>query len=100
MAITHKEIEKVAELAQIAITEPEYQKLHQDLNNIMKFVNKLDQLVDIDHVIPLTHPFDAKQLLRDDSVTETNQRALFQSLAPDTRLGFYLVPKVLDLETE
>jgi len=44
----------------------------------------------------MAHPMDAIQRLRDDEVTETNQRDKFQGIAPDVENGFYRVPKVIE----
>lgn len=97
MSITQQEIEKIADLAQLAITDEERNRLQHELNNMIDLVGKLNQL-DVSHVEPLVHLFDSAQFLRDDVVTETNQRELFQQLAPDTRFGLYIVPKVLEAE--
>ena len=44
----------------------------------------------------MTHPFDATLRLREDKVTESNSRDKFQSIAPNSQDGLYLVPKVID----
>jgi aspartyl-tRNA(Asn)/glutamyl-tRNA(Gln) amidotransferase subunit C len=44
----------------------------------------------------MSHSQDVTQRLRDDVVTETNQRELFQSIAPAVEDGLYLVPKVIE----
>ena len=97
MSITQQEIEKIADLAQIAITDHQCQQLHDDLNNIIKLVEKFNEL-DVDQVEPLAHMLDANQPLRDDVVTEINQRQQFQSIAPNVQFGLYIVPKVLEAE--
>ena len=97
MSITQQEIEKIADLAQIAISNHQCQQLHDDLNNIIQLVDKLNEL-DVSQVEPLSHLLDANQPLRDDNVTEGNQRELFQSIAPNVQLGLYIVPKVIETE--
>ncbi|MES9845455.1 MAG: Asp-tRNA(Asn)/Glu-tRNA(Gln) amidotransferase subunit GatC, partial [Candidatus Sedimenticola sp. 6PFRAG5] len=47
-------------------------------------------------VVPMAHPLHMVQRLREDVVTETNQRDNFQSVAPLTEDGLYLVPKVIE----
>jgi aspartyl-tRNA(Asn)/glutamyl-tRNA(Gln) amidotransferase subunit C len=47
-------------------------------------------------VEPMAHPFDAATRMREDVVTETNERELMQSIAPATEAGLYLVPKVIE----
>ena len=97
MTITQQEIEKIADLAQIAVTPVQCERLHDDLNNIIKLVDKLNEL-DVSAIEPLAHSLDSTQPLRDDRVTETNQRELFQSIAPQVQFGLYIVPKVLEAE--
>jgi len=52
--------------------------------------------VDTENVSPMAHPHAAFQRLREDVVTETNQREHFQQTTPHVEKGLYLVPKVLD----
>jgi aspartyl-tRNA(Asn)/glutamyl-tRNA(Gln) amidotransferase subunit C len=52
--------------------------------------------VDTTNVSPMAHPMDARQRLREDEVTESNQREKFQRIAPDVENGFYRVPKVIE----
>jgi aspartyl-tRNA(Asn)/glutamyl-tRNA(Gln) amidotransferase subunit C len=44
----------------------------------------------------MSHAQDVTQRLREDAVTETDQRELFQSIAPQVEAGLYLVPKVIE----
>jgi aspartyl-tRNA(Asn)/glutamyl-tRNA(Gln) amidotransferase subunit C len=52
--------------------------------------------VDSSGVTPLANPLDATQRLRDDEVTEIDERDKFQQIAPDVAAGFYRVPKVIE----
>ena len=97
MSITQQEIEKIANLAQIAVTPAQCERLYDDLNNIIKLVDKLNEL-DVSAIQSLAHSLDKTQPLRDDHVTESNQRELFQSIAPQVQFGLYIVPKVLETE--
>ena len=97
MSFSEKDIKKVADLAKIAITEAQTNHLSKDLTNILKLVEKMNS-VDVENVQPLAHPFDATQPLRQDAVSETNQRDLFQSIAPNVQSGLYIVPNVLETE--
>ncbi|MDP1940097.1 MAG: Asp-tRNA(Asn)/Glu-tRNA(Gln) amidotransferase subunit GatC, partial [Gallionella sp.] len=47
-------------------------------------------------IAPMSHAQDLSQRLRADNVTETNQRELFQSIAPQVESGLYLVPQVIE----
>ena len=97
MSINQNDIEKIAGLSQIAVSEDQASALSHDLTNILELVSKMDS-IDTDSVQPLAHPFDATQPLRHDQVSEKDQRELFQSIAPQTQSGLYIVPKVLETE--
>jgi aspartyl-tRNA(Asn)/glutamyl-tRNA(Gln) amidotransferase subunit C len=52
--------------------------------------------VDTDGIEPMAHPQDARQRMREDVVTETDEHALFQSIAPQVEDDLYLVPRVIE----
>ena len=52
--------------------------------------------VDTAGVVPMSHPQAVSQRLREDRVTEDDQREQFQSIAPQVEDGLYLVPKVIE----
>jgi aspartyl-tRNA(Asn)/glutamyl-tRNA(Gln) amidotransferase subunit C len=54
------------------------------------------QAVDTTGIAPMSHAQDVTQRLREDKVTESNQRELFQSIAPQVEAGLYLVPQVIE----
>ena len=54
------------------------------------------QAVDVSNIEPMAHAQDVAQRLREDLVTETNQREQFQAVAPQVEAGLYLVPKVIE----
>jgi len=89
------DVKKIAHLARLAVDETDCEALNQDLNNALKLAEQINK-VDTSKVEPLAHPYDEKQPLRQDVVTETDQRALFQSIAPETEDGLYIVPKVIE----
>ncbi|GGY69350.1 Asp-tRNA(Asn)/Glu-tRNA(Gln) amidotransferase subunit GatC [Marinobacter zhanjiangensis] len=95
MTISRTDIEKVAVLARIQVDDEQVSALEKDLGNILDLVDQLGT-ADTDAVEPLAHPLDAVQKLRPDEVTETNQRAAFQAIAPATENGLYLVPRVIE----
>ena len=86
---------KIASLAKLDIADNEIDQYQQDLSNILDLVAQM-QDCNTDDVEVMTHPMDATMRLRDDTVTETNQRKSLQTVAPATENGLYLVPKVLD----
>jgi aspartyl-tRNA(Asn)/glutamyl-tRNA(Gln) amidotransferase subunit C len=95
MAIEQDEIEKVAELARIRISEDELGQVTDRITEILQMMDRL-QTVDTDNVEPMANPMDATQQLRPDEVTEGNRRDAFQKIAPSVEDGLYLVPKVID----
>ena len=90
-------IDKTANLAKLIISEIENQSLEQNINEILKFVDKMNQ-IDTTHIEPLAYSSNETQPLRRDIVTETNQRALFQKNAPQVKSGLYIVPVVIESE--
>jgi aspartyl-tRNA(Asn)/glutamyl-tRNA(Gln) amidotransferase subunit C len=95
MAMTATEVRKVATLARLAMTEESVEAYARSLSSILDLVAQMEA-VDTDGVAPMAHPLDMVQRLREDVVTETNQREAYQAVAPETENGLYLVPKVLE----
>ena len=95
MALTPQDIRKIANLARLHIDENEVEQYQHDLSRILEFVEQMNQ-VDVGDIEPMAHPQDLAQCLRNDQVTETDQRDKFQSIAPATQDGLYLVPKVIE----
>lgn len=93
--ITQQEVEKIAHLARLALTQEEAHAYAAQLDNIFKLVTVLQQ-TPMDDVLPMAHPLDAKQRLRTDEITEGNVREIMQKLAPLTEVGLYLVPQVIE----
>ena len=82
-------------LSQLALDTEDKQKLGLDLDAIIHFIEMMNQ-VDTEGVEPLAHAVDLEQPLREDRAIDEIDRGVFQSIAPKTANGFYLVPKVLD----
>jgi len=95
MAIAHDEIEKIAELARIRISNEQIGQVTQRIAEILQMVDQL-QAVDTSDVEPMANPLDAIARLRADEVTESDRREAFQAIAPAVENGLYLVPKVID----
>jgi len=90
-----EQIARVADLARLELTAEEAAALQQQLNGILAMVDAMAS-VDTSGVEPMSHPQQAMQRLRDDSVTEHDERAAFQAIAPAVEDGLYLVPKVIE----
>lgn len=95
MSLDKTDVEKIAYLARVAIDEADIPSYVRELSNIFDLVEQLGEANTSD-ISPMAHPLDAVQRLRTDVVTETNQRELFQSIAPETVDGIYLVPQVIE----
>ncbi len=95
MELDDAEVKKIAHLARLGIDPADIPEYVRNLTDILSFVEQLNK-VDTAGVPPLAHPLDASQRLRADVVTETDQRAEFQSGAPLVEDGLYLVPKVIE----
>jgi aspartyl-tRNA(Asn)/glutamyl-tRNA(Gln) amidotransferase subunit C len=90
-----EQIARIAELARLEVTPGEAAALQQQLNGILAMVDQMAS-VDTAGVEPMSHPQQAMQRLRDDRVTEADERASFQAIAPAVEDGLYLVPKVIE----
>lgn len=95
MSLTAEEVNKIAWLARLSINPDKVDAYARDLSRILGFVEQMNA-VDTTGITPMAHPQDLSQRLRPDLVGETDQRELFQSIAPKVEAGLYLVPKVIE----
>ena len=93
--MTLEDVGRIARLARIEISADEAEQTRDQLNGILGFIEQL-QAVDTAGIEPMAHAVDVVQRLRPDAVTETDRRADFQAIAPETEAGLYLVPKVIE----
>jgi len=95
MALTLDDVHRIAHLARIEIDATAAREVHAKLEAIFAMINTL-QAVDTSGIVPMSHAQDVMLPLRDDVVTATDRRALFQSVAPAVEDGLYLVPRVVE----
>jgi aspartyl-tRNA(Asn)/glutamyl-tRNA(Gln) amidotransferase subunit C len=95
MSLNLNDIKRIAHLARIQINEDEAAQTLTKLKGIMGLIEQM-QKVDTSGILPMSHSQDVIQRLREDEVTKTNQREVFQALAPATQDGLYLVPRVVE----
>jgi len=95
MSLSQDDVKKIAHLARLSISDEDIPAYEKDLSNILGLVEQMSA-VDTDGVVPLAHPLDMAQRLRDDAVSEDNRREQYQDVAPATEKGLYLVPKVIE----
>jgi len=86
---------KIAYLARVGIDESAMPEYATSLTEILDFVEQMDS-ADTDNIQPMAHPQDMVQRLREDIVTETNEREQLMQNAPKTENGLFLVPKVIE----
>jgi aspartyl-tRNA(Asn)/glutamyl-tRNA(Gln) amidotransferase subunit C len=99
MALTPNDVARIAQLARLELQPAEQAAMLQQLNGFFSIVERMSA-VDTSGIEPLYTPLSAVQSvalrLRDDAVTETNQRELNQRSAPAVEDGLFLVPKVIE----
>ncbi|GAB1232194.1 Asp-tRNA(Asn)/Glu-tRNA(Gln) amidotransferase subunit GatC [Ferrigenium sp. UT4] len=95
MSLSTQDVEKVARLARLAMDEKAVETARHQLSDIFGLIAEM-QAVNTDGVEPMSHSQNLAQRLREDVVTDTNQRELFQAIAPQVEGGLYLVPQVIE----
>ncbi|QEW07492.1 Asp-tRNA(Asn)/Glu-tRNA(Gln) amidotransferase subunit GatC [Nitrincola iocasae] len=95
MSLDRTDVERIAHLARLAISEPEVPEYTESLNSILTLIDQM-RATPTDGIEPLAHPLNAVQRLRADTVTEANQRDQLQACAPAVDNGLFLVPKVIE----
>jgi aspartyl-tRNA(Asn)/glutamyl-tRNA(Gln) amidotransferase subunit C len=99
MALTTTDIDRIARLAQLALPPEQSTRMLSQLNGFFDIVEQM-RAVDTTGVEPLAHPVaviqDIQLRLRDDVVSESNQRDANQRSAPAVERGLFLVPKVIE----
>ena len=96
MTLSRRDVENIAHLARLEITEAELPVYVKSLSSILAFVEQLAGAA-TDDVVPMAHPLEGQvQRLREDCVTESDRRESYQRNAPAVEAGLYLVPKVIE----
>jgi aspartyl-tRNA(Asn)/glutamyl-tRNA(Gln) amidotransferase subunit C len=99
MLLRPEDVNRIAALARLELSADERAAMLSQLNGFFGIVEQMSA-VDTAGVEPLYTPLSAVQAvalrLRDDVVTESDQRALNQASAPRVEDGLYLVPKVVE----
>lgn len=95
MALSLHDVQRIAQLARIAITPAEAEDVRGKLERIFELINEM-RAVDTTGIVPMAHAQEVMLPLRDDRVTEPDRHELYQRLAPLVQDGLYLVPKVIE----
>lgn len=99
MRITKDDVEKVAKLAKIHLTEEEKERFRGDLEQILGYVEKLNE-VDTESVTPTEFGHSSITKLREDRVESSLPRDDALRNAPVRKNGFFRVPKVIPVNTQ
>ena len=96
MSLTRQDVEKIAHLARLAITDQEMPVYVTSLSSIVNFVDELAR-ADTKDTLPMAHPLVGQhQRLRPDAVTEVDRHEKYQANAPSVQAGLYVVPRVIE----
>ena len=95
MSIDNKTVRKVSKLAKIRINEQEETKLIEELNNILGWVDELKK-VDTEQIEPMLSVFNESMVMRKDEVFSETSDELVLKNAPESKSGFFVVPKVVE----
>lgn len=91
--ITVKDVEHVAKLARLELTEEEKVKFTSQLGDVLKYVEQMNE-VDTTNVEPMAHAVDFVNVMREDKVTYEQTKEELMKNAPDKEDGFFKVPKI------
>ena len=95
MSVSPQDVEKVALLARLAISESDLPEVTERFDRVLGLVDELNT-IDTETVAPMSNPHDMHQRLRPDAVTRQNDRENLMACAPAQDQGYFLVPKVID----
>ncbi|MEW6408940.1 MAG: Asp-tRNA(Asn)/Glu-tRNA(Gln) amidotransferase subunit GatC [Nitrospirota bacterium] len=95
MKITREEVNHVARLARLELAENEIEVFTVQLNNILTYMEKLNEL-DTRGVEPTSHVLPIRNVFKDDKIEASLQREKSLSNAPDRTEEFYRVPKIIE----
>jgi aspartyl-tRNA(Asn)/glutamyl-tRNA(Gln) amidotransferase subunit C len=99
MSLTSSDISRIANLARLELRPDESERMLAQINGFFDIVEKM-RAVDTTGIEPLAHPLatiqDITLRLRDDVVSEPNNREANQKSAPAVERGLFLVPKVIE----
>lgn len=94
MRVTKELVIHIAELAHLKLKEDEIEKFQNELNQILEYVDKLNE-IDTSNVAPLSHPLSTINVFREDIVEKSILREEALKNAPEATEEFFKVPKVI-----
>jgi len=90
-----KTVSTIAYLSRLALNEENGEKITQDLENIIKFVDQLEN-ADTQNITPLASPLEKTAKTRNDEVTAENRKEIFLERSPKSNDDYFLVPRVVE----
>lgn len=95
MKITKEQVQHVANLARLNLTEEEQQEMQKDLESIISFADKLNEL-NIEEIKPTAHVIPIQNVFRKDEVRPSLERDQLLANAPSKQDGCFYVPKIME----
>ena len=95
MSIDNSTVKKIAKLSKLEIDSTSENKMRDELNNILEWVDTLQQ-VNTDKIEPMLSVFNESMTFREDKVEIDNNQNDILSNAPEKNSGFFVVPKVIE----
>ena len=95
MPLSAGDIRRIADLGRIDISEVQIRVMQGKLNDIFKMIEEI-RSVDTDGVEPMPNPHDGVERLREDRVSEGDNRSENMKNAPEKSEGYFLVPQVIE----
>ncbi|MBR6222076.1 MAG: Asp-tRNA(Asn)/Glu-tRNA(Gln) amidotransferase subunit GatC [Lachnospiraceae bacterium] len=95
MTITDETIDYVGILAKLELSDEEKARAKKDMSDMLDYVGKLNEL-DTDGVEPMSHTFSINNVMREDVVTNGDDRENMLLNAPEAKDGAYVVPKTFN----
>jgi aspartyl-tRNA(Asn)/glutamyl-tRNA(Gln) amidotransferase subunit C len=90
-----KTVSTIAYLSRLSLNEEKEDKITEDLKNIIKFIDQLDE-ANTDNVEPLASPLEKTAKTRTDNVTAKNRKEVFLERSPKSNEDYFLVPRVVE----
>lgn len=93
--MNHEEVKKIAALSRIALTDEEINQLKSQFADILNYIRQIDK-VDLKGIEPVSHPFELKNVFRDDTVTEPIGADELLKISPAHDRSMITVPQIIE----